>query len=74
MVLPGGKVFAAVCSAVATQPRPGQLSFFIYDNGNIGNLNADDDLYAGESKDDECSCEYLIADHLFTCTALQPRP
>ena len=34
----------------------------------------DDDLYAGESEDDGCSCEYLIADHLFTCTALQPRP
>ena len=49
--------------------------FFIYDNGNIGNLKADDDLNdAGESKDDERSCEYLIADHLFTCTALQPRP
>ena len=47
--------------------------FFIYDNGNIGNLNADDDLYAGESEDDEY-CEYLIANHLFTGTALQPRP
>ena len=37
-------------------------------------MNADDDIYAGESEDDECSCEYLIADHLFTCTVLQPRP